>query len=131
MNKRVDLTQLERNVGQPILNFCIELFVFEDAVEPIGVIMQLSNEAEFVFCCSGEGKIIIRKVSTFRIQDDCRLACLRKIAGELLKSVHAIENQLILRTSNHEICIVNDDDELVLYLDGNQVLYGSVSESGI
>jgi hypothetical protein len=131
MNKSVDLSQLERHVGLSIINCCIELFVFEDAVEPIGVIMQLSNKSTLVFCCSGEGKIIIRRDSTFKIQGGCRLACLDEFAGELLKSVNAFENQLVLRTINHEICILNYDDDLILHVDGNQFLYNSHSDSGI
>ncbi|CAB4811713.1 unannotated protein [freshwater metagenome] len=131
MNKIVDISQLERHVGLSIISFCIELFVFGDEAEPIGVVMQLSNETNFLFCCSGEGKIRIRRISIFKIQDSCRLACLNEFAGELLNSVNAFENQLILQTINHEICIVNDDDDLVLYLDGNQVTYSTESDPRI
>lgn len=121
MSKRIDVIKLKRYVGLSIINVCIVLFNFEDESDPISVNIQFSNGVELVFCCSGEGKICIRTSSKFKLPDDCRRVCLNVMSGELLKSVHEIENQLVLQTGNHEVRMVNDDDELDLYLDGHQI----------
>lgn len=124
MSKRINLNKLKQYAGLSIINFCIEVFLLEDEADPISVNILLSNGANVVFCCSGEGTICIRRDSAFKLSDDSRLVCLNEITGELLKSVNEIENQIVLQTSNHEIRMVNDDDEFDLYLNGKRVHCG-------
>jgi len=121
---RNDAERLCNAIGQDITSVAAEVLFY--GVEPEGylnaVLVDFADSSQFVMGCAGDGSV---SVTRFRGNKGCAPGFFAEwrtvgdLGGQLkLRGVSILPHALRLQIGQHEMLLINDDDELAFTVNG-------------
>ncbi len=120
-----ELEKLINRIGEKILYLQIEEFIISVDKQISNVWLKLSFGKPFVFGCSGDGSVYIKKSDPkkYSYKDESNsFKNITEFYNSKLEGVVIEGEKLILQTTEGSIEIINEDDELLVNITYNKSL---------